>query len=103
MRHTFHLESSSLLRDLVFIVQGGEGGRIPWFRVQRREGPFFFEPQEGFLTEGADLDVWRGEEDTTGKGTRVSKSMEVPRCGWVFRTTSQDCLGNETGRNGQGP
>lgn len=36
---------------------------------------------EGFLEEGADLNVWRGEEGTVGRGTRVSRGMAVPKCG----------------------
>lgn len=35
--------------------------------------PSFLSPREGFLEEGVDLNVWRGEEGTVGKGTRVSK------------------------------
>lgn len=38
-------------------------------------------PREGFLEEEADLNVWRAEESTVGRETRVSKGMEVPKCG----------------------
>lgn len=39
----------------------------------RGVAPSFLSPWEGFLEEGADLNVWRGEEGTVGKGTRTSR------------------------------
>lgn len=63
-------------------------------------------PREGFLEEGAELNVWRREEGTVAKGTRVSTGTEGLRCAVRIHdqepTACEGSVGNETGREGRG-